>query len=235
MRPQLFHVPFGHHTLAGDITPPGSQPQFLLLHGAGQSRRGRFDVLRSRLANDGTATCAFDMTGQGETGGQFEGSSLHDRTNQALAVIHDRALPGPLTVLGASMGAYTALKLTEQIQINRLILFAPAAYDAQAYDTPFGPEFSRLIRRPGSWQDTDAWAIISRFTGRLLIVTAELDNVIPAKLPPQLLARAGQAASKKLITIPGSPHATLPFLSDPANRAQFDAVYTEIMALIKAT
>jgi pimeloyl-ACP methyl ester carboxylesterase len=98
--------------------------------------------------------------------------------------------------------------------------------------TPFGPNFSRLIRRPNSWQDSDAWDTIGRFTGRLLIVTAELDNVIPPAVPPKLLSSATRAATKKLITIPGCPHATLPFLNNPANHRQFEAVYREIIQLL---
>ena len=225
---KTFSVDFESTKLVGDIMPATAQPNILVLHGAGNSNRARYDYLRLPLAKDGLSTCAFDMVGHGDTGGSLASSNLHDRTDQAKEVINKQMSDGPIGIIGGSMGGYTAVKLCEEHPVDRLVLVVPAAYTESAYDLNFDEEFSREIREKDSWRKSDAWRIIAKFTGQLLIVAAENDEVIPRAIPELLFESAVSAKQRKLIFIPGATHALNRFLADPANQTQFSEVYEKI-------
>ncbi len=201
-----FRLPFKNTQIVGDVLPEGAKPSGLVLHGSGSSNRTRHGYIRDALAKDGIATAAIDFIGHGDTGGELLGSSLHERTNVAVATIDHLKMNEPFGVVGISMGAYTAVRLTEKYAIDRLILIVPAAYTRIAYDVPFGPEFTEKLRTKNSWRDSDAWGIIEKFTGKLLVIAAENDERIPAEVPQKYLNSAKNAAQKQLFIVPGAKH-----------------------------
>jgi uncharacterized protein len=210
-----FSAQYDAHHLKGDVlslaeTDPA---RLVILHGAGLGTRDRFRPFRTRLAQAGVSSLAFDFIGHGETGGQLSESSLQRRTEQACAVIETVTVTHPFSVLGSSMGAYTAVKLLEIYPVENLILFVPAMYDAAAYSVPFGAEFTHVIRRPHSWVDSDAWRILGSFRGRLLLIVAEQDDVIPADVIRRIDASAGNASARMAYTVPHSPHLLIHHLS----------------------
>ncbi len=71
---------------------------------------------------------------------------------------------------------------------------------------PFGPAFSAAIRQPESWGDSDAFAAIAAFRGRLLIASAELDAVVPAPIPCQYLQAGKLATMRHHHVIQGAGH-----------------------------
>ncbi len=73
----------------------------------------------------------------------------------------------------------------------------------------FGPEFSAAIRTPGSWQDSDAFCIISGFKGNLLLIAAEVDDVIPMALIERIYSSAENARSRHFHIVPNSRHLSL--------------------------
>ena len=101
------------------------------------------------------------------------------------------------------------------------MLVVPGIYCPQAYEVPFGPAFSQVIRQPRSWADSDAWEVLSRFTGHLLVIAAGDDEVVPLKIPQRLHEAAENAASRSLLVVPGAPHSGLlqRMLEDPAWRS----------------
>ena len=149
-------VSFESHTLIGDVLGPQNSPRVLVLHGAGNSNRRRFRTLREELFAKGISSAAFDFVGHGDTGGDLKSSSLISRTRQACRVVDALNLQQPFSVIGASMSAYTSVKLLEHFRIKSLILLVPAMYTSQAYTTPFNRGFSDIIRQPQSWVQSDA-------------------------------------------------------------------------------
>lgn len=228
MNSQRFEVPYKDRKLIGDVVPGGHTPTVLMLHGAGKSVRTRYRPLQDRLAAIGVASAVFDNIGHGETGSELESSSLSDRTEQAVAVIEQLGMHEPFGFVGGSMGAYIALKLSERYQTEKLALFVPGVYAADAYALPFGQQFRDRIRQKESWRETDAWENIGRFTGDLLIVTAEHDEVVPVEIPQTLFSSAKNARSRDLYEIPGSPHKTHAYLNDPQNAALLEEYLTRI-------
>jgi uncharacterized protein len=209
---KAFELPFENFVLRGDTYGEGCET--IVLHGAGKSSRGRFSRMRTNLNARGIPSASFDYIGHGETGGDLFGTSLHARTKQAAMVIRHVCIE-PLTLIAASMSAYTAIKLTEKFTVNNLVLMVPAVYTPKAYNIAFGPEFSAIIRVPNSWQDSDAFRILKKFTGNLLVVAAENDHVIPMEVVERINESARHARTNHLHIVPESAHLSLfPKLED---------------------
>ncbi len=204
-QPVNFSVDFQGTRLRGDATH-GAQANVLLLHGAGASARNKFAILRHALEERGVGMTCFDCLGHGETGGEMGESSLESRTRQAQAVIATRELRAPLALMGFSMGAYNAIRLTQTHEVASLILIVPGVYTPAAYSLSFGPQFSSAIRRERSWEDSDAWEILAQFRGRLLVIAAGNDAVIPREIPERLAASSVNAAWRHLLVVPDTEH-----------------------------
>jgi len=225
---QEFKVAFEKTQLVADVLPADTKPNVLIIHGAGTADRARYSYIREPLAADGVPTATFDQIGHGDTGGELIGSSLIARTEQALAVIHHLKLSQPLGILGASMGAYTAVRITQYVTVDRLVLFVPGVFHRDAYQLPFGNKFSEKIREPQSWHHSDAFEILAGFTGKLLIVAAEEDTVVPAEIPQRLYESAVNAKHRELFVTPNAPHRIREYLIDPTNRDLFGEVYKKV-------
>lgn len=234
MSSQRFEVSYNDRILIGDIVPREQQPTVLMLHGAGQSVRTRYRPIQDRLASIGIASAVFDNVGHGETGGKLVSSSLLDRTQQAETVIQQLDIQEPFSLVGGSMGAYTAIKLAEKYQIDKLVLIVPGVYAADAYTLPFGTAFSERIRRDESWRETDAWEILQRFKGDLLIVTAQNDEVVPVEIPETLLESAVNAKSRDLYEIPTVPHRFNAYLGQPENAELLEGYLARIEQFFQA-
>ncbi len=229
--PCKFETPFADRLLVGDIVSRNGSAQALVLHGAGRADRAGFRLIREHLFAKGVSTCAFDFIGHGETGGELLGSSLQQRTHQVLTILRHRPLEHPMAVIAASMGAYTAVKLLEHVNVRTLVLLVPAMYTHRAYAVPFGPRFSQIIRQPQSWVDSDAWKILARFTGSLLVVTGENDAVIPADVIRRIYDSAENAATRVLYVARAASHFALTDLYD-RDPGEFECVLQMIADVI---
>ncbi len=217
MEKEIIQIEFEGKRIVADILPAGIQPAVLFMHGAGFSNRSIFNKFREMLAEKGISSCAFDFVGYGETGGAVEESSLKSRTAQAQRVIQEANLKQPLKIVAGSMAGYNAIKLTELFNVDTLILSAPAVYGREAYEVSFGEEFSRIIRKSKSWEDTDAWEILNNFKGRLLILSGEKDDVIPSEVIQKIYDSSSHAYTRELFTVPNAPHRLTVYLEENLN------------------
>ena len=203
---RIFQVNAGTCTLIGDHIPKSSPPRVLLLHGAGNANRGHCRLFREQLWIHGISSAAFDFVGHGDTGGDLRSSSLFCRTRQACSVVDSLNIQQPFSVIGASMGAYTAVKLLKYYPIKSLVLLVPAMYTSAAYTVPFNEGFTDIIRKPESWHHSDAWDILSGYRGRLLIIAGENDQVIPQGVINKIYDSAVNAKERKLFIAPRASH-----------------------------
>lgn len=229
-----FDVEYAGQVIKADHLAGRAALPTLLIHGAGQSERGRFSALRSALHRRGIGSTAFDCIGHGQTGGLLRESSLASRTRQAAAVADARHGASPLALVGTSMGAYNAIKLLETQRVESLVLVVPGVYTPAAYDLPFDAGFSAVIRAPRSWAATDAWDILGRYTGRLLVIAAENDAVIPSEIPARLVDAAGKASWRKLHVVAGAQHNRL-FALLAERPAEFEEAMKLIVACLTAS
>ncbi len=216
MELRRFQVKVDKTLLVGDVSGDATDLSLLMLHGAGKADRSRFSPLRKKLWTKGISSLAFDFMGCGESTGDRRISSLENQTEQACRVVKSQKFKEPLSVIGASMGAYIAVKLLAHFPVDNLILFVPAMYSIDACKLPFNNGFTQAIQKPSSWINSDAWELLSLFTGNLILVLAKKDDVIPQDVIARINHAAKRVISKTIITIPGAPHGILNFLAtDP--------------------
>ncbi|WP_422529336.1 alpha/beta hydrolase [Serratia fonticola] len=185
----------------------GQLEEVILLHGGGSSSKAGFIKLRETLINMGLGSLSFDFLGHGQSEGNLEGFSLKDRVNQAKAIINSVSSGNSkINIMGFSMGAYIATLLTQYYKVSRLGLFIPAMYSREAYEVPFGSKFSKVIRKPKNWLDSDGFQIIKNFHGNLLIVSAENDEIVPAIIPELLYKNSFNSEWKHHYIIPKGTH-----------------------------
>lgn len=229
MNIQEFQFPFKNTQLKGNILGK-DKPNVIFLHGAGNTTATSFDSIRIKLAEDGFSSVAFDCIGHGKTGGDLQSSSLLDRTEQAMKVMENFQPQRPLVVVGRSMGGYTALRLIELYPVDILILLVPAVYAKEVYGVNFGEKFTNIIRQERSWENSDAWDTIKKFKGKLLVISAELDEVIPKEIPSRIYDAAVNASEKDFYAIPQSSHNITKYLTE--NKKEFSNVYRKIHKII---
>lgn len=206
MEKEIISVDYKGYKIIADILPANSTPQVICMHGAGSSAKIVFDPIRELLAKNNIFSCAIDFLGYGDTGGNVYDSSLKSRTEQAELIIEKAKVTQPLIIIGGSMGCYNAIKLTEIYPVKLLVLSAPAVYAKDVYEVNFGENFKTFIREPESWDSTDAWEILKRYTGKILILTGGKDQTIPPEIPQKIYDSSSQASYREIINFPESPH-----------------------------
>lgn len=99
---------------------PGRDPTVVFLPGLRSDMRGSKAVfLRDRCAEAGQAFLRLDYSGHGESDGSFIDGSIGQWCDDAAAVIEARA-PGPLLLVGSSMGGWLALLLMLRLGSGRV-------------------------------------------------------------------------------------------------------------------
>jgi pimeloyl-ACP methyl ester carboxylesterase len=193
---QKIKIPFEGRTLHGrHARCENPKRTILIMHGAGSSSCQGFANLQVFLGLHSIETITFDFLGHGETGGDMSVSSLDARTEQALGVINHLNLQQNLNVMGFSMGAHNAVKIAARVSADRLGLAIPAVYSSKASTIKFGPSFTSCIRRYRSWEDSECFSHIESFKGKLLVISAEKDAVIPSEIPCRLVEKAKNCIS----------------------------------------
>lgn len=198
VRAEDFFIHTTEHRLAATTVyaPHGAAPSVVHLHGLGATAtRHVIRYLLDDLAAQGHSSLTFEYSGNGESTGVLEESTLRLRREETLAA--GARLSGDVrpVVMGTSMGAHLAACTIAQLRPRALVLFCPAAYPEDAADTPFGKD----LARPGDYADSPAFAGIREFDGDLLVIGARHDEVVPARVIDAYLAHAEKARSKRLI------------------------------------
>ncbi len=203
-----FQIPFEGVLLQGDVLGGNLPDLAVMIHGGGQHHRGKMRPLRQELAERGVGTCAFDLIGHGQTGGELRTSSLAHRTRQVCAVIDALELGsrGPLAITAASMGAHTAVDLLHHYDVGSLVLVVPAMYASAAHDVAFDQGFTDIIRRPESWQQSLGWELLASYEGKLAVIAGVEDRVIPRGVIRRFHESASNACSKVLIDVQDTGH-----------------------------
>jgi pimeloyl-ACP methyl ester carboxylesterase len=202
-----WHLIFNGFSIVHDhLKSTGDQQPLIMLHGAGEASKERFERLRFKLLEHGIGSVALDFIGHGDSAGSLAHSSLEKRTQQVMALIELLNLRPPFRFFATSMGAYNAIKLSQLLETELLILGVPGVYTPKAYSVPFGDAFSKIIREKESWRQSDAWEILEKYRGKLLIVASTSDAVIPPEIPAKLYRSASHAVEKELLWLEQCSH-----------------------------
>jgi alpha-beta hydrolase superfamily lysophospholipase len=215
--------------LTGKLLVPNEHKNsagIFLLHGAGrQSNLGRFTLMQEYLAERGISSFSIDFRGCGESEGEFEDGSINNRLTDAVNGLEVYRSTGVfdvnnLTILGASMGGYVAIKLLEKnYWAKSIILQCAAAYGLEAEDKPLNQAFTASIKKKNNWMSSPAFDILMNFPGQVHTFYGENDEIIPEDVQQRynrIAAMKGQA-----IKLPHGTHALL----DPQNNDEKAAMH----------
>lgn len=195
------------------IAPREDRLTVAIFHGAGKSNSERFMRIGETFLAQGISVLALDFIGHGRTGGDMSEGSLALRTQHALTAIEywlDEEVP--LILVGSSMGAHTALRVSKQLskRVRSLCLLQPAVYAKDAESVSFTEEFTAILRRPNSWKSSHALEDARAFDGHVYVGIGSEDKVIPWGVIEALTDNFRQNTSAfRLDVLHGAAH-TLP-------------------------
>jgi pimeloyl-ACP methyl ester carboxylesterase len=195
------------------------RPGLVFIHGLGSSQSSYMDRAEAAARSLGAVCVIFDLGGHGESEGKLRDFTPRDHLADVIAAFdalaEDQVVDGSrIGVCAASYGAYLATLLTSLRPVARLLLRAPGLYDDKDLDTsldrprksnPFA-EAHEVTRR------------LQKYSGTLLILEGEFDEVIPHEIIEVYLRACRDA---KHAVIPNAHHA----LDDELTRKFFrDAI-----------
>ncbi len=203
-------------------------PMILFLGGATIRAEKSLPLLEAAAAELGVTIAAFDYRGMTAETKEFA-AGLCTRLEDAHAVavyLRQKYAPRSLTLWGHSMGAYLVAHMLSSARPDRVILTSPAAYDERAMRESilFGPDFHALNNAAGSWGRSDGPALFADFTGRLLSLIMERDEVVPEAIPDAYVAGATKAKEKIKMTVPFGHKGT--FDPTPEGKRKRDLILT---------
>ncbi|MFC6490738.1 alpha/beta hydrolase family protein [Nitratireductor sp. GCM10026969] len=227
LRVSPLKVPVAQDLLSGQLVEPQTGlPGVLFVHGWNGSQER--DRIRARaLSQFGFVSLTFDLRGHGASTNDIHAMTREDHL-QDICAAYDTLAQQPqvdrssIAVVGSSYGAYLATVATARRPVRWLALRVPALYRDEDWDRPKAQldredlaSYRRFLVSP----DTNvALRECSRFTGDVLIVESEHDEIVPHPAIASYLTSFVQACSVTYRIIAGADHA----LSDEASRRAYD-------------
>ncbi|MGB0848728.1 MAG: YqiA/YcfP family alpha/beta fold hydrolase [Thiolinea sp.] len=203
-----FFIEFKDDFIHGNvITASGNSdaPEVLFIHGCNPVENSSdFLVLRQMLAEKYlVSSCAFDFPGHGNTGADWGESTIELRTAQSVDIINACFDSQPLSIVASGLGAYTAIKLTQLVTVNNLILLVPALCAYEACNINLGDNYNDFTELTYSWPMTDALSIIQFYEGGISILGAGTGSSTQREVAGQLFANALRAKERRAIDVFG--------------------------------
>lgn len=222
----------GSEVLRGTLFIPegnGPFPGVVFFHGRG-SDRTRYLPMAQKLSENGIIGLAFDFRGCGESDGEFENQ------NHAMGVEDGRAgLDFLLSqnvdrkrigIQGTSFGGFVAgMVLNDYDFIKSVVLRVPAAYSDKDLDlTPKTFPNYVYFQDKNNWISSSAYNGARNFTGNLLVIVSEKDELLSPELTQKYYDIASKTVSKKLFIQKGAGHS---FSTDPEGLKVFHKVVVD--------
>jgi hypothetical protein len=222
----------GEETLAATKIYAAShkEPSVISFHGFGQTAsRTRIRYMLDYLAQHGLSSACFDFSGNGDST-NVESATLNLRTKQALAAANELGRKeGSLALIGTSMGGFIAALLAPQLKPRSVVLISPAIYADEAMEIKLDQNFPTAARASGDYMNSSALRALSTFEGKLLIIAAERDTVLPKGTIDLYAGCARSAKSAKVITLDTAEHKVNLWLQE--QEEERSRVLSEVLAV----
>ena len=220
--------------IAGTLFMPSSDhnpaPGVLFIHGWGGHQQQDRDAVRA-IAEFGCVCLTFDLRGHVKTSERRETVTREDNLRDVLAAYdvlahHAGVDKAFIALVGASYGAYLAALLTYKRPARFFSLRAPALYKDEDWDVPkrrlhVDPQFAEYRRRTLRAEENRALGACAQFSGDVLLVESQNDEIIPHPAIANYIAAFANAHSMTYRVIEGADHA----LSQQA----WQLAYTELL------
>jgi hypothetical protein len=179
----------------------------IILHGGGPSSKENTEYLVPILLKNNKACVRFDYSGQGESSGKLELSSLEKRKQETLTVLNELGMGSrSITIIGTSMAGHIACSLINEIDVESLILFCPAAYSIDAWNVEFGKGFTEIIRKRESYMNSNIEELLYSFKRRIMLVLPREDAIIPNQVINLYKREVEKRLGSFVINISNCPH-----------------------------
>ena len=217
----------------------GDVPWVFSVHGA-RSDYTKSDAVTAGLRDRGYSILGFNMSGHNGTSKiPVEETTLGNNIRESSAFFSYLDPKRKKKIIAYSLGATPALKTLGNYidQVDKIVLFGPGIYTAQAYNKQFGKEFRKIISTPFSYIKNDVVSILKDYKGELLLVKGQYDGLDPviydkpigtsvgeveingklrySPIPKEVIEmiyKAVPARRRKLITLPGCDHGVVPWI-----------------------
>ncbi len=184
----------GDVILNGRLFGGDNEPAVILTHMRQNDQTAWFDYAKE-LAARGYAALAFDFRGYGLSTGDQDEDKLDEDLTAVIQYMHDRGRD-EIYLVGASMGATTALVVAGENDVKAVVVISP----------------------PAKFESQDALAAVPSLRAPKLFIASELDA--PTLQFDELYAAAGEPKEQEVF--PGKLHGT--DLLDPLKNDQAAAV-----------
>ncbi len=194
----------------------GKRPCVLILHGW-TSGQDRYYPLAEKLSQKGFTCLTYDMSGHGESEGDIKKITRESFLQDALAAYDylsklQNIDTTHISLVGSSFGSYIGALLTAKRNIKNLAIRVPADYpnegfkDKPKFTTQDDKEIFKWRSEPKKFNATYALEALHNFTGNVLLVESEKDEIIPHQT---IQNYADAVKDKKKLTyylMKGAPH-----------------------------
>jgi esterase/lipase len=206
-------------------------PGILFIHGWTSTEKGYAEYSET-LNKLGFACMTFDLRGHGNSDGDIKIQTRQEFLEDTIAAYDylaqsERIDKDDITVVGSSFGSYLAALLTQHRPIKRLILRVPANYPNGNTSEPQSKYSDQVeilkwrfeVKRP---EDTLALRALNDFTGDVLVVESEKDEIIPHQTVVNYINSVNDKSKLGHVVMVGAPHT----LNNPKLRKDYLDIIT---------
>jgi esterase/lipase len=191
----------------------GKNPGVIFLHGMTSSET-KYIPMAQRLVDVGIAGMTINLRGHGTSEGSLDTLTVFDalidvRMSYDFFVAQKGIDPERIGICGSSFGALLGIMLADERRVQSLLLRAPALYT----DSMMRMYFNRLIAHEDTLfheianiSGSAAIRVISKFSGSVLVVASENDEIIPMPIPYAIYDAATKAKKRAYEVMKGAPH-----------------------------
>lgn len=182
------------------------------------------------LVKKGIIVFTLSYRGHGESEGDFNLFTINDLVKDGFAAYNFIASKNivdkeHIGICGVSVGATIAVLTANKFPISSLVLRAPAVYSDETMKTTLSQLMTkekRLFNSMENIEETATIQSIKKFTGDLLVVVSENDQIIPISIPQSIYNNAIKVKSRKIKIILEATHN----LSEEKWKKQFISILT---------
>jgi pimeloyl-ACP methyl ester carboxylesterase len=195
-------IPSGKSVLDAVYAKSASGPiraSVLICHGIGEVVR-QWVPIQQLLAARGVASLVFDYSGYGRSSGRPEPAQLENDAVAAFQRLRELAPPGPVGLLGFSLGTGIAAAILPLVEADRLVLCAGFPSFREAARSVGVPPFLKWLVPP-------IWSAETSLRGceaPVLVVHSTHDRLFPVSMAHDLAACCGPGS--RSILVPGMAH-----------------------------
>lgn len=166
------------------------------------------------LVKKGIIVLTLSYRGHGDSDGDFNLLTVNDLVNDGFAAYNfiaskDVVDKEHIGICGVSVGATIAVLTANKFPVSSLVIRAPAIYSDEIMNLKLNQLMEKektVFNNMENIKKTITIQSIKKFTGDLLVIVSENDQIIPKSIPKSIYDNAINAKSKKISIIAKATH-----------------------------